>query len=399
MEVADTAGSALALPVFAPVALSPDRSKPRKTPNAVRLLAFALLVVALATTIWFQRDTMSAALTQIGQLSIGAVGLLAAFTVYERWSRADIVRRLLGENARGESVGIGRAVTIHDVGTAVSKGVPLGGAVGTALRWTIARESGVDARRFSTVLIAYGVATTFVSWLLPLAALLADLTQRSPDHVDLVMIAVIVAVVAASAGFWVIVLRSDRLESWSERRTAWLWAKVSKRVSSLGEHDPASGVADVRRQLLAIGRRPWSLLARTMAAQACGSVILLVALRSVGVGDELGVTEFFRVFFITHVLGTFAPTPGGIGVVEAGATGALTAAGVDVELALAGVLVYRFLTYLLPIVFGAILYVVWRVRLGRTARAGPTTLFVHGASIDTAVPDVARIEDQGIRTG
>ena len=51
--------------------------------------------------------------------------------------------------------------------------------------------------------------------------------------------------------------------------------------------------------------------------------------------------------------GTFAPTPGGVGVVEAGMTGALVAAGVAAAPALAAVLVYRFLTYIVPILLGA----------------------------------------------
>ena len=67
-------------------------------------------------------------------------------------------------------------------------------------------------------------------------------------------------------------------------------------------------------------------------------------------------TEFFRVFFLAHLAATFAPTPGGVGVVEAGTTGALMAAGVETTTALAAVIIYRFLTYVVPIVFGALLY-------------------------------------------
>jgi uncharacterized protein (TIRG00374 family) len=83
------------------------------------------------------------------------------------------------------------------------------------------------------------------------------------------------------------------------------------------------------------------------------------------VGDELGIIEFARVYFVVTLLSSFVPVPGGIGVVEAGLTGALVAAGVDARSALAGVLVYRLLTYVVPIALGAVLYVVWRLDVAR----------------------------------
>ena len=92
---------------------------------------------------------------------------------------------------------------------------------------------------------------------------------------------------------------------------------------------------------------------------------MLVALRGVGVGAELGMLEFARVYFVVTLLSSFVPVPGGVGVVEAGLTGALVAAGVDPVMALAGVLVYRLLTYVAPIVVGSVLYVAWRIEARR----------------------------------
>jgi len=369
-----------------------------------------VLGVALRT----QRALIVGALAELRSLSMFALLVLVVLAAYERWSRADIVRRLLGDQ-----MSMGDAVTVHDVGTAVSKGVPLGGALGTAMRWSIVRERGVAPARFATMLIAYGIATTLVSWLLPFAALSLDLTQRSADPTDLAILTGIAVVVCVSAAFWTLVLRSERLEGFAVRRIRSIWLRLSRRIPSLDQHDPAAGVADVRRELVAIVRSPWSLLGRTMAAQACGSIILLVALRSMGVGDELAPTEFFRIFFITHLLGTFAPTPGGVGVVEAGMTGALVAAGVDAKMALASVLVYRFLTYIVPIMFGALLYLVWRSSRSRAekttaavacdhdrgchdvfggVRVGgdlipSVTLAGHGPPIDTSFPLLSRAPD------
>jgi putative heme transporter len=374
--------------------------------RSIRHIATVGLVVLLLVALLTQRALIQEAIAQMGSMSVlGLVGLVG-LAGYERWSRADITRRLLGG-----PVTIGQAVTIHDVGTAVSKGVPFGGALGTAARWSIVRERGVSSTRFATMLIAYGIATTFMSWLLPFAALSIDLTQRRADATDMLILAAIASVVLASAGFWMFVLHSERLEGWATRRLRHVWTRLARKVPQLDSHDPAASITAVRRELCAIIRNPSALLARSMGAQIGGALILLVALRSVGVADELGMTEFFRVFFVTHLLGTFAPTPGGVGVVEAGMTGALTAAGVDTTSALAGVLVYRFLTYVVPIVCGAVLYVVWRTRRSRLAaeRDAPApsrvrvvalpsaTLASNGPSIDTVLPYFPRAADQGLR--
>ena len=88
--------------------------------SLIRGFAAAAVGATLTLAVWLQRETVGSALAEIRGLSVLAVVGLLALTVYERWSRGDIVRRLLGDPVR-----IGRAVTIHDVGTAVSKGVPL----------------------------------------------------------------------------------------------------------------------------------------------------------------------------------------------------------------------------------------------------------------------------------
>ncbi|MEM1332733.1 MAG: lysylphosphatidylglycerol synthase transmembrane domain-containing protein [Actinomycetota bacterium] len=320
----------------------------------VRRVGVVALLVVLIGAIVLRRETVVGALTEIGGLPVVAIALLVLLAGYERWSRADITARLLGPMRTRDGF------VVHDVGNAVSKGVPMGGALGTALRWSIVRDRDVSPARFSTMLIAYGVATTFMTWLLPTVALLVDLVGRRMTATDGILLLVMAVAMIGQLLFWYVVLGSDRVERWSSRLVGGACARVARRLPALGDADAEQVVVDVRRALRVEARRAAPLLVRTALAQATGALILLVSLRSLGVGGELGTTEFFRLFFVTHLLGTFAPTPGGVGVVEAGLSGALVAAGVDPTTALAGVLVYRFLTYVLPIATGTILYVVWR---------------------------------------
>ena len=78
-------------------------------------------------------------------------------------------------------------------------------------------------------------------------------------------------------------LRSDRLEHWTVGRTRKVWEMLARRVPALDGQDPvpASPTCDASSD----DRAPALVSAgRTMVAQACGAVILLVALRSLGVG-------------------------------------------------------------------------------------------------------------------
>jgi uncharacterized protein (TIRG00374 family) len=58
--------------------------------------------------------------------------------------------------------------------------------------------------------------------------------------------------------------------------------------------------------------------------------------------------------------------PGGLGFVEAGLVGTLTLAGVPGHDALAATLLYRLVSYWLPIPVGGVAYLLFRRRYGST---------------------------------
>lgn len=338
----------------------------------IRTVLFLLIGLALCAAVWLQRRPLGDAVVELRSMPGTTVVALMALGIGDRILRADTMRRLLGQAS------FGRALTIHDVGTAVTKGVPLGGPIATGLRWAIARDADISTTRFASALVGLGVATTFATWLLPFGVLALEVTQRSPTTTDLFMLGVCSVVLTGSAVFWAVVLRSeavgDRVAGWMRRSTAW----IRLRRPSLHLPDLASGLLDVKSSLRLVARRPGGLLLRTGAAQASGGIILYVALRGLGVGDELGTLEFARVFFVVTLLSSFVPVPGGVGVVEVGLTGALVAAGVAAPTALAAVGVYRLLTYVVPIVVGAVLYVVWRAGVRRrTSEPAASPVAVH----------------------
>ena len=53
-------------------------------------------------------------------------------------------------------------------------------------------------------------------------------------------------------------------------------------------------------------------------------------------------------------------TPGGVGIIELALISGITAAGGADAPVVASVLIYRLLTYVMPIIFGALTYLYWR---------------------------------------
>jgi putative heme transporter len=89
--------------------------------------------------------------------------------------------------------------------------------------------------------------------------------------------------------------------------------------------------------------------------------VLLLALRHVGVGEaEVGWAEVLAVFAFARLATAIPITPGGAGLVEAVLIGGLVAAGGAKAQVVAAVLVYRALTWLLPIPLGVGCYLWWR---------------------------------------
>jgi uncharacterized protein (TIRG00374 family) len=90
-------------------------------------------------------------------------------------------------------------------------------------------------------------------------------------------------------------------------------------------------------------------------------LILLVTLRAVGVSnDELNWIDVLAVFAMVRLIAAIPLSPGGLGIVELGLIAGLTSAGGDRAELIVVVLVYRLLTYIVPIVVGFFTYVYWR---------------------------------------
>jgi uncharacterized membrane protein YbhN (UPF0104 family) len=241
--------------------------------------------------------------------------------------------------------------------------VPGGGAAAGALQYGMLVQAGVPP---SLAGIGIGVASIVVLAALaalPVLALPAILLGLAVPtrlwQAAAVGIAVFVALLAVGATL----LASDRAVLGVGRLSVRIGTRLRKR------HPPPADLPErlrdqrdlVRR---AFGARWWEAVAGAAARWVFDWLTLLTALAAVG--QHPRPTLVLLAFCAAQLLAQIPITPGGLGVVEAGMTGALALIGVPAGAAAVATLAYRLVSYWLPLPVGGIAYLVHR----RRVRAG-----------------------------
>jgi uncharacterized protein (TIRG00374 family) len=114
---------------------------------------------------------------------------------------------------------------------------------------------------------------------------------------------------------------------------------------------PVTGLADRAAKFRAdtislVSYRWWRLTWTTLLSQVALYFILLLALRDLGVSEQqVSAAEVFAVFSFGRLISALPITPGGLGMIELGYIGGLSAAGGDKAAVVAAVLLFRTLTF------------------------------------------------------
>jgi uncharacterized protein (TIRG00374 family) len=126
--------------------------------------------------------------------------------------------------------------------------------------------------------------------------------------------------------------------------------------------------------------------------------VLLVALRHVGVSqEELSWITVLAAFSFVRLISALPLTPGGVGVVELGYAAVLTIGLDDIASAqvVAAILVFRAITYLLPIPLGLVSYVFWRTNKSWKMTETERSQFIGDAYQDEPEAADSSAEAQG----
>lgn len=250
------------------------------------------------------------------------------------------------------------------VGNAFNRITPGGGATGTALQARLLADAGHDLTAVASALTTQSLLITLAVLVLPVFSLPAILAGLSvPGSLaDAAWIGVLVFVVMTIAGVWL--LRSERPLCRLGDRLAWMTNKLRRRrpsIERLGER------LVVQRNVLreAVGSQWLAAIAAAVGRWVFEYVALLVALNAIGAQPDP--TLVLLAFSTAELLGLLPFTPGGLGFVEAGLTGTLALAGVGASDAVLATLVFRLVSFWLPLPVGLGAAFVYRHRHPRTA--------------------------------
>jgi putative heme transporter len=256
----------------------------------------------------------------------------------------------------------GHAMEMTQSTTAVANTVPGGSAIGIGMTYSMLGSWGYSRSKSTTAVLVSGVWNSFIKLGMPVLAVALVALQGGATGGRVTAALLGIAGLVGSIVVFAMILRSEEIA----RRFGLLAGRVASRALRLVRRPPVHGweLATVKfrgRTIELVGHRWGSITLTSLVSHLSLYLVLLVALRDVGVSDDqVGWAEVLAVFAFARLATAIPFTPGGVGFVEAVLIGGMTAAGGDRAEVTAAVLVYRALTWGLPIVVGVVTYLWWR---------------------------------------
>jgi len=259
-------------------------------------------------------------------------------------------------------LGFWRAMVMTQSTTAVTNTVPGGSAIGVGMTYVMLGGWGYSRSKTSVAVLVSGVWNAFAKLGLPVLALALVALQGGASGARVTAALLGIAGLVGAVIVFALMLRSEE----GARRFGILAGRVASRLLRLVRRPPVHGwelaTVKFRTRTLDLLEHGWGpITAATLVSHLSLYLVLLVTLRQVGVSNaEVGWAEVLAVFAFARLATAIPLTPGGAGVVEAVLIGGLVAAGGPREQVTAAVLVFRALTWALPILVGVVCYLWWR---------------------------------------
>ncbi|TWH72686.1 lysylphosphatidylglycerol synthase transmembrane domain-containing protein [Modestobacter roseus] len=267
----------------------------------------------------------------------------------------------------------GRAVETDLASTAISNTVPAGFAFGVGATATMYHSFGHGPAAITRAVALTGIWNNLVKLAMPVAALVAlAVTGHATRALAVTAVlgtGVLLLVVGALVAGLVHPGAAAALAATAER----VARAAARQVRRPGPADWVARVDRFRADSLAVLRRRWAALtAAAVASHTALFLLLLTTLRFVdGAGAGVSWPQLLAVFAVTRLVTLVPVTPGALGVAELSYVAGLTTVGVDATAAAGVVLLFRFLTWFLPVPLGIGAWVLWRRGTGRADAPTP----------------------------
>jgi hypothetical protein len=253
-------------------------------------------------------------------------------------------------------------------GNAFNRVTPGGGATGAALQARLLSDAGMSGTAAASALATESILISAVVVAMPVIALPVIIlagTSVPGTLADGLWI---------GAGVCVILVGILAVLFGTRRPVAWIGTTIQRlvNVSRVRRGLPlVSGLSDKlideRDDIRAtLGERWLAALGAAVGRWGFEYFALLVTLYAVGASPDIWLT--FLAFIVASALSMIPLTPGGLGFVEAGLAGTLALAGVSPAEAVLATLVFRLVSFWLPMPIGAVAGFMFRRRYPRRNR-------------------------------
>jgi uncharacterized protein (TIRG00374 family) len=331
----------------------------RRNPRVKRALQLAVSVVLVGGIFWFvlgQFSDLSSVWDAMQSLTWREIAVLVVLTAW------NLVTYWIVVVLATPGLTMPQAAVLTQTTTAVSNALPAGGAIGVGLTYSMLSSWGFSKSRSTLSVLVTGIWNNFVKLGTPVVALAVLAFQGESGAGSMLAALVGLAGLVAAIVIFALVLRGEPFA----RKLGLVSQRIATRLRSLFRKGPATGwdlaVVKFRSRVLGLVRHRWlGLTAATIVSHLSLYAVLLAALRTMGVSEqEVGWAQVLAAFAFARLATAIPLTPGGVGVVELALIGGITAAGGARAPVVASVLVFRLLTYVLPIVLGGLTYLYWR---------------------------------------
>jgi len=271
-----------------------------------------------------------------------------------------------------------QAIMTDQAALAAGYGIVLGGgAVGTGMRIHMFTRWGIAHLTIASSIIATAVVPSFTTWGLPSLLLIGPALRGTASTEQTLAVAVGIPLIIVSFVFWWLALRSSMLFSTVGRFTgsvrSYLLRKIPLRFSTaraaVERTQPLAFSIELRDDVVQLLRGRWVVIFTASVSTLIAGFTCLWTSSVVFDVEGLTFREALVVFSLVRVVIALSPIPGGAGLAEVGLIVLLERAGVSTIDATGMTLLYRFLTWFLPIVVGSATW--WRYNHARSVRLIP----------------------------
>ena len=337
-----------------------------------KALAPILILAIIGTLGVFQREVLSDIFARLMELPrIRLVPLACA-------AMAMVCARGFFLLACSPGVTLRQAIMADQAALAAGYGIVLGGgAVGTGMRIHMFTTWGIAHLTIASSIIATAVVPSFTTWGLPNLLLVGPVLGGTASSEQILAVAVGIPLIVVSFVFWWLALRSSTLFSIVGRFTgsvrSYLLRKIPLRFSTaraaVERTQPLAFSIEMRDDVVQLLRGRWVVIFTASVSTLIAGFTCLWT--SSVVFDVKGLTfrEALVVFSLVRVVIALSPIPGGTGLAEVGLVVLLERAGVSTIDATGMTLLYRVLTWFMPIVVGSATW--WRYNKTRSVRRIP----------------------------